>query len=71
MIVWLPKGSTATNVDFDGGERWPDLDDAVIHARECRQEGMDPWIRYERKFVLSPEDIVHAYAQSKLLKSRR
>jgi len=67
VIIWLPKGSAPSEADFGAGERWHDLDDAVVYAREAgRREGFDASIRCERKYLLSPEDIVHAYAQSKL-----
>ena len=66
VLVWLPTGSKATDAEFETGERWLDLDNAIIHAREARREGMEAWIRCDRKFVLSPEDVVAAYAQSKL-----
>jgi hypothetical protein len=68
-LIWLPKGSSAMDADFAHGERWSDIDDAVIYAREQRREGMEAWIRCNGQFVLSPADIVQAYAQSKL--SRR
>ena len=66
VIVWLPKGSKPGAGAFDGGERWTDLDAAIVHVREGgRRADMDAWIRCDGKFVLSPEDIVAAYAQCK------
>ena len=45
----------ATGEDFEKGEPWPDLDGAIIHARESvRQDGRLSWIRCDEKFVLSP-----------------
>ena len=61
-LIWLPNGSKATGADFAGGEQWPSLDDAIVHAGETvRRDGKRPWIRCDKKFVLSPDDIVAAY----------
>lgn len=66
VIVWLPSGRTATDEDFEKGEPWPDFDGAIIHAREAaRQDGRVAWIRCDKKFVLSPEDIAAAYPDVK------
>jgi len=66
VLVWLPSGSRATGEKFAEGEKWPTLDDAIIHAGETvRQDGKQPWIRCDKKFVLSPDDIVAAYADVK------
>jgi hypothetical protein len=66
VLVWLPIGSKATAEDFARGELWVGLDDAIVHAREAvRRDEMLPWIRCDKKFVLSPEDIFAAYAQLK------
>jgi hypothetical protein len=65
VIVWVGKGSKPGPGAFDGGERWGDLDAAVVHAREQGRPGMDAWIRIDGKFVLSPEDVAAAYAQCK------
>lgn len=66
VLVWLPRGSKATPEDFARGEPWVELDHAIVHAREAvRRDGMLPWIRCDKKFVLSPEDIFAAYAQVK------
>lgn len=65
-IVWLPEGRTPTGEDFAAGERYHDLDGAIIFARECvRADRALPWIRCDGKFVLSPQDVVAAYAQLK------
>ncbi len=64
VIVWLAKGRKRGAVDFDRGERWTDLDAAIVHAREAgRRADMDSWIRCDGKFVLSPDDIAAAYDQ--------
>jgi hypothetical protein len=68
VIVWLPKGKKPGTGAFDGGERWTDLDAAIVHAREKGRHDMDAWIRCDGKFVLSPEDVAAAYGQ---LKERR
>jgi hypothetical protein len=66
VLVWLPKGVRATGEDFAKGEQWPELDDAIIHAREAiRQDRHVPWIRCDKKFVLSPDDIIAAYGDVK------
>jgi len=65
-LIWLPKGSKATGEDFTNGEHWNAFDDAIIHARETvRQDGWVPWIRCDKKFVLSPDDIAAAYPDVK------
>jgi hypothetical protein len=66
VLVWLPKGAKATGEDFAKGDSWPELDAAIIHAREAvRQDRRVPWIRCDGKFVLSPDDIVAAYGDVK------
>ena len=61
-LIWLPNGSKATGADFAGGEQWKTLDEAIVHAGETvRRDGKRPWIRCDKKFVLSPDDIVAAY----------
>jgi len=66
VLAWLSKGRVATGEDFAMGEQWHDLDNAIIHAREsARQDGRLPWIRCDKKFVLSPDDIVAAYPDVK------
>jgi hypothetical protein len=67
VVVWLPKSQKATPADFARGEPSDDLDTAIVRAREslARQAGMLPWIRCDKKFVLSPEDVFAAYAQIK------
>ncbi len=67
VVVWLPKSQKATPADFARGEPCGDLDTAIVQAREsvARRAGMLPWIRCDKKFVLSPEDIFAAYAQIK------
>ena len=62
VLVWLPKGSKPADEDFAKGEQWHELDNAIVHARESvRQDGRLPWIRCDKKFVLSPDDIIAAY----------
>ncbi len=62
VLVWLPKGSKPTDEDYAKGEPWHHLDNAIVHARESeRQDGKLPWIRCDKKFVLSPDDIIAAY----------
>jgi len=66
VLVWLPRGAKATGDDFAKGEPWPELDDAIIHARETvREDRCVAWIRCDKKFVLSPDDIVNAYGDVK------
>ena len=66
VLVWLATGRRPTNEDFSAGERYPDLDQAIVHAHECvRADRALPWIRCDGKFVLTPEDIVAAYPQVK------
>ncbi len=66
VLVWLPKGAKATGDDFAKADPWPDLDAAIIHARETeRPDRRVPWIRCDKKFVLSPEDIIAAYGDVK------
>jgi hypothetical protein len=66
VLVWLPKGSKATGEDFEAGEAWQEFDGAIIHAHEMvRPDGRVPWIRCDKKFVLSPEDIIAAYPDVK------
>jgi hypothetical protein len=65
-LVWLPKGAKASGDDFAKGEPWPTLEDAIIHARETvRADRHVAWIRCDKKFLLSPEDIVNAYGDVK------
>ncbi len=65
-LVWLPKGAKATGNDFAKGEPWPALEDAIIHARETvRADRSVAWIRCDKKFILSPEDIINAYGDVK------
>ncbi len=48
------------------GRPWQEFDGAIIHARETvRPDGRVPWIRCDKKFVLSPEDIIAAYPDVK------
>jgi hypothetical protein len=66
VLAWLPKGRMATGEDFEKGEPWPDFDGAIIHAHEAaRQDSRVAWIRCDKKFVLSPEDIAAAYPEVK------
>ncbi len=66
VLVWLPKGAKATGDDFAKGDPWPELDAAIIHAREAvRKDQRVPWIRCDKKFVLSPDDIIAAYTDVK------
>ncbi len=62
VLVWLPKGAKATGEDFAQGDPWPELEAAIIHAKEAvRQDRLVPWIRCDKKFVLTPNDIIAAY----------
>jgi len=66
VLVWIPNGSKPADEDFAKGEPWHDLDSAIVHARESvRQDGRLPWIRCDKKFVLSPDDIIAAYPEVK------
>ena len=66
VLVWPPKGRKPTAEDFAKGEPWPDFDSAIIHAHEAaRQDGRVAWIRCDKKFVMSPEDIAAAYPDVK------
>ena len=66
VLVWIPNGSKPVDEDFAKGEPWHDLDNAIVHARESvRQDGRLPWIRCDKKFVLSPDDIIAAYPEVK------
>jgi hypothetical protein len=66
VLIWMPKGAKATGADFAKGEQWPELDAAIIHARETvRPDRQVPWIRCDQKFVLSPDDIIAAYGDVK------
>ena len=56
-LIWLPNGTKATGADFSAGEQWPRFDDAIVHAGETvRRDGKRPWIRCDKKFVLSPDE---------------
>jgi hypothetical protein len=66
VLVWVPSGRKPTEAEYAKGEPWADLNKAIVHAGEIqRQDGMTPWIRYDKKFVFSPEDVFAAYAQLK------
>jgi len=65
-LVWLPRGKAATAADFENGEAWDDLNAAIIHAREAKRiDDSAAWIRCDKKFVLSPPDIIAAYPDVK------
>ncbi len=66
VLLWLPSGRPAKGDDFAAGEAWPSLDAAILHAGAAkRADGKRPWIRCDKKFILSPDDIAAAYPDVK------
>ena len=65
-LVWLPPGRQAKGDDFAAGETWPTFDAAVLHAGASKHpDGKRAWIRCDKKFILSPDDIAAAYPDVK------
>jgi len=71
VLIWLPSGRRARLSDFAQGESFDDLEGAVTRALDAMPRGMLPWVRCDKKFVLSPEDISMAHAQFKEAASAR
>jgi hypothetical protein len=63
VVIWLPKGRRARLSDFAQGELFDGLKCAVTRGLEAAPGGMQPWVCWDKKFVLSPEDVSMAHAQ--------
>jgi hypothetical protein len=53
----------ANPVVNEAAELFGDLETAISHAVRTTPRGIQPWICCDKKFVLSPEDILRAHTQ--------
>lgn len=68
VLIWLPEGQEPIEEDWAKGERWHELGDLVVYAREAqaaRSDGRIPWIRWNKTKVFRYNDILAVYPFAK------